>query len=103
MLPSRDVLPDVLPTGRLTAAARPVPEIRADLRRIPNFRNVITVIGCYAQSLGVLAAAVAIDRWWSWAAAFLLLGRAQALFAILGHEAAHRLLFSAKRANDFVG
>ena len=34
---------------------------------------------------------------------FLLMGRAFALYAILGHEAAHRLLFSNRRANDLVG
>jgi fatty acid desaturase len=31
------------------------------------------------------------------------MGRAFALYAILSHEAAHRLLFSNRRANDFVG
>jgi fatty acid desaturase len=103
MLPGPELLPEVLPTARLTAAGRPVPEVRAELRRIPNLRNAMSVAGCYLQSFGVLAAAVAINRWWAWALAFLLLGRAQALFAILGHEAAHRLLFSAKRVNDVVG
>ena len=38
-----------------------------------------------------------------WVATFVLMGRAFALYAILGHEAAHRLLFSKKRANDVVG
>src|SRR3954447_25669568 len=103
MLPPVDVLPDVLPTGRLTATGRPVPELRADLRRIPDARNALTVLGCYAQSFGVIAAAVAVNRWWAWGLAFLLLGRAQALFAILAHEAAHRLLFTAKVLNDGVG
>ena len=32
MLPSADVLPDVLPTGRLAANGKPVPDLRADLR-----------------------------------------------------------------------
>ena len=31
------------------------------------------------------------------------MGRAFALYAILGHEAAHRLLFSNRRANDLIG
>src|SRR3954468_13050481 len=103
MLPPVDVLPEVLPSDRLTAAGRPVPELRAELRRIPNVRNAVTVVGCYAQSFGVIAPAGALNRWWAWVLAFLLLGRAQALFAILGHEAAHRLLFTAKLANDGVG
>ena len=46
---------------------------------------------------------MAINRWWAWALAFVLMGRAQALLAILGHEAAHRLLFRAKGVNDVVG
>jgi fatty acid desaturase len=36
-------------------------------------------------------------------AAFVLMGPMHARFAILMHEAAHKLLFSSKRANDFVG
>ena len=38
-----------------------------------------------------------------YAAAFVLMGPALARFAILGHEAAHKLLFTNKRWNDFVG
>lgn len=103
MLPPRELLPDALPTERLTAAARPVPALREELRRIPNLANVGTVAGVYVQSFGVIALAAWLGTWWGWAAAFLLMGRAMALYAILGHEAAHRLLFSSKRANDLVG
>jgi fatty acid desaturase len=38
-----------------------------------------------------------------WVVAFVLMGRAHAQFAALMHEAAHRLLFRNKRANDWVG
>lgn len=103
MVPDTEVLPDVLPAGRLTASGRPVPAWREELRRIPDGRNALSVAGVYVQSFGVIAAAVAIDRWWAYAVAFVLMGRAFALYAILGHEAAHRLLFSSKRANDVVG
>ena len=103
MLPPSDLLPDVLPTERLTVTGRPVPPIREELRRIPDARNVLTVFGAYAQSFGVIAAAVAIGQWWAYVAAFLLMGRAHALLNILGHEAAHRLLFTSKQANDRVG
>ena len=103
MVPGPEVLPSVLPTQRLSASGRPIPEIREELRQIPDARNVLTVLGVYVQSFGVIAAAVAIGHWWAYAIAFLLMGRAFALYAILGHEAAHRLLFSNKRANDFVG
>ena len=103
MVPSPSVLPSALPTDRLTDTGRPVAELRASLRRIPDARNVITVAGAWLQSFGVVAAAVAIGRWWAYAIAFFLMGRAFALLNILGHEAAHRLLFSRKRVNDFVG
>jgi hypothetical protein len=43
MVPADDRLPDVLPTERLTASAMPVPELRAELRRIANVRNVGSV------------------------------------------------------------
>jgi fatty acid desaturase len=97
------VLPDVLPTERLNAAGRPLPAVRDGLRRIPDARNALTVAGAYLQSFGLIAAAVAIDRWWAYAVAFLLMGRAFALLNILGHEAAHRLLFTRRRINDFAG
>lgn len=103
MLPPAERLPDVLPTDRLSAAGRPTPAVRDELRRIPNARNALTVAGVFLQSFGVIAAAVVIGRWWAYTAAFLLMGRAFALYAILAHEAAHRLLFSAKRPNDVVG
>ena len=44
-----------------------------------------------------------IDRWWAYLLAFFLMGRGFALLNILGHEAAHRLLFSRRRINDLVG
>jgi fatty acid desaturase len=103
MLPGQGVLPDVLPTERLTATGRPIPPVREELRGIPNARNAITVVGAFAQSFGVIGAAVWIGQWWAYAIAFLLMGRAMALYAILGHEAAHRLLFTRKRWNDVIG
>ncbi|HEX4863054.1 MAG TPA: fatty acid desaturase family protein [Acidimicrobiales bacterium] len=103
LVPRSPVLPDVLPTERLSAAGRPVPAVRERLRRIPDGRNVLTVLGAWIQSFGVVAAAVWIDRWWSYAVAFFLVGRGFALLNILGHEAAHRLLFSRRKLNDVVG
>ncbi len=103
MTPPASVLPDVLPTDRLSEAGRPAPGLRASLRRIPGARNVVTVIGAWLQSFGVVAAAVAVDRWWAYLIAFFLMGRAFALLNILGHEAAHRLLFERKAVNDVVG
>ncbi len=110
MTPPDEALPLVLPTDRLNARGMPQPFLRDELRRIPNARNVANVVGVWLQSFGLIAlacwitpqvplvAALAI-----WALTFVLMGRAFALYAILGHEAAHRLLFSKKKVNDLVG
>jgi fatty acid desaturase len=101
MIPT--ALPDVLPTDRLTVAARPLPPVRQELRRISDAGNAWTVTAAWVQSLGVIVAAAAINRGWAYVAAFLLMGRGFALLNILSHEAAHRLLFSRRRANDGIG
>ena len=103
MAPPAERLPDVLPTERLLANGKPVPELRAELRRIPNLRNVGNVLSVWAQSFGVIALAIWISHPVAWVAAFLLMGRAFALYAILAHEAAHRLLFSNTKLNNFAG
>ncbi len=103
MVPPNGALPDVLPTGRLNEAGRPVPELREHLRRIPNLSNVVAVLGAYLQSVGVIIVALAIGRWWAYVVAFVLMGPGFARLSILAHEAAHRLLFSRRVANDVVG
>lgn len=103
MAPDDGRLPQVLPTDRLLAGGKPVPALRAELRRIPNARNVANVLGVLVQSFGVITLAVWLDHPVAWLAAFLLMGRAFALYAILAHEAAHRLLFSTRWLNDGVG
>ncbi|MEL7210323.1 MAG: fatty acid desaturase, partial [Actinomycetota bacterium] len=103
MVPPRSALPDTLPTDRLNETGKPRPPLRDELRRIPNVRNVANVVSVYVQSFGVIAAAVWLDHPVAWVVAFVLMGRSFALFAILGHEAAHRLLFSRRRWNDLVG
>jgi fatty acid desaturase len=103
MVPPEDVLPDVLPTDRLLANGMPVPEIRAELREIADLRNVGTVIATWAQALGTIGLAVWIGHPLAYVAAFLLMGPAFARFAILGHEAAHKLLFTNKAWNDRIG
>lgn len=103
MVPAADLLPDTLPSDRLTAQGRLIGELRADLRRIPDLRNALTVIGALGQTFGVIALAAWVDRPAGWLVAFLLMCRGFALLAILGHEAAHRLLFSNRRVNDGVG
>jgi len=103
MVPAPSLLPSVLPTGRLSAQGRLRPDLRAEMRRIPNLSNGLTVVGALAQTFGLIALAAWIDRPIVWVAAFVLMARGFALLAILGHEAAHRLLFSNRRLNDAVG
>ena len=103
MVPPQDLLPEVLPTERLSATGRPAPQLRDELRRIPNLANVGTVAGAYIQSFGLIALTVWIGHPLAYVVTFALLGRAHARFAILAHEAAHRLLFTNKRWNDGVG
>jgi fatty acid desaturase len=99
--------PEQLPAGRVTdlvrADGRPQPEFRDRLRRIPSWRNAWSVAFLWVQTIGVIALAV----WWGnpigFVIAFFLMGRAQAQFASLMHEAAHRLLLANRRANDLVG
>ena len=103
MLPDPEALTAFHPTERLTDNARPAPPWRDELRRIPNLRNAFGVFFLYAQTIGIIVAAVWIDNWLVWALAFLLMGRAHAQFAALMHEAAHRMLFRNRRVNDWVG
>lgn len=103
MLPSPELLPDVLPTDRLRKNGIARPEVRAELRRIPNARNAFTVVAALAQSAGVVIWAGWTGTWWSYLLAFLVMGRGHCQINILGHEAAHKLLFTNRFANDAAG
>ena len=103
MLPLPEALPDVLPTERLTGSGMPVAQVRAELRRIADVRNVFTVGALWVATIGLISATVWIAHPLAYLAAFVLMGPIFARFAILGHEAAHRLLFSKKRWNDVIG
>jgi fatty acid desaturase len=103
VVPADDVLPRVLPTDRLGPTGMARAEARAGLRRIPDARNALTVAGVWAQ----LAATVVVATRWPHplvlVTAVLVAGTLHARFAILMHEAAHRLLFSNRRVNDTAG
>ncbi len=103
MVPEPQTLPDVLPTDRLQTSGMPVPAVRAELRRISNAWSAITVAACLLQTFGVVGAAMWIGQWWAYLFAFVWMGRGHCLLNILGHEAAHRLLFTWRRLNDGVG
>ena len=103
MIPPADLRPAPSPNERITITGRATPEWRPTLRRVPNARNALAVASVWVQTLGIIVAAVWIGNPLAYVAAFLLMGRANAQFAALMHEAAHRLLFTNKRVNDFVG
>jgi fatty acid desaturase len=96
------MLPVVHETERIRIDGRPTPAFRERLRQIPSWRNLGSVVSLYLQTGAVVWATVAVGPW-VWPVTFVLMGRAFAQFASLMHEAAHRLLFGNKRANDLVG
>ena len=103
MVAGPDALPDVLPTDRLGPRAKPRPPWRDDLRRIPNARNALSVVWLVTMTVGVLWLAAWVANPVGYALAFVAEGCLIVRFNILGHEAVHRLLFSDKRLNDWVG
>lgn len=107
MLPPPELRPRVLPTERLNVKGMATQPLRGELRRIANVRNALSVAGLWLQTLGAILGVAWVVRhtgqWWLYGIAFVLMGRGHALFGILGHEAAHRLLFSNQRANDLIG
>ena len=103
VVPDPSVRPDVLPTDRLQANGMCVPELRPGLRRINNRRNALSVVALWAWVVAVVGVAVWVDSPFLYVAAFLLMGPLYVRFAILMHEAAHKLLFTNKAMNDWVG
>jgi len=103
MVPGPEALPQVLPTDRLLASGKAVPEVRAELRHVASVRNAFTVAALWLMIVALWAAAVWVHNPLGYAALFVLMGPMFARLAILGHEAAHRLLFRNRTANDFVG
>lgn len=102
MVPPREKLAPGASTPLVGPDGRPTAEFRSQLRRIPSWRNALSVVLLYAQTAAVLWFAVRFGPY-SWPFAFILMGRAHAQFASLMHEAAHRLLLANRRLNDFVG
>jgi fatty acid desaturase len=103
MVPEPSLLTPARETALVRADGRPHPAFREQLRRIPSWRNALSVASVWLQIVVIVGAAV----WWGnplgYLVAFLLMGRAHAQLMSLMHEAAHRLLFSNRRANDLVG
>lgn len=103
MVPAADRLPDVLPTARLTETAMPILELRAELRRISNWGSVWAVLVTWGHAVLTIGAVLWINHPLAYLAGIVFMGPVFARFAIIAHEAAHKLLFTNKRANDLVG
>ncbi len=103
MVPDASRRPDVFPTERLLDNGMCRPELRKDLRTIDDARNALSVVSVWCFVALVIGGAVWLGSPLAYLAAFVLMGPMYARFAILMHEAAHKLLFTNKRINDFVG
>ncbi len=97
-----DRLPQVLPTARLMANGMAIRDIRDELRHIADARNVVSVVGLWVSVVVLITVGVMLGPL-GCVAAFVLMVPVFARFAILMHEAAHKLLFSNRRINDWVG
>ncbi|HEX3946478.1 MAG TPA: fatty acid desaturase [Acidimicrobiales bacterium] len=103
MVPDPSVRPAVLPTDRLQANGMCVAELRPALRRIDDRRNALSVLALWLSVVAVVGVAVWVDNPFLYVLAFVAMGPLYVRFAILMHEAAHKLLFTDKRLNDWVG
>lgn len=103
MVPHSSAFTEVRPTSRITPNGHPKPELRAELRRIPNLRNAVSVSSIYVQNIAIVWAALILHNPIAYVIAFVLMGRAHAQILAMMHESVHRLLFSNRKLNDFAG
>ena len=105
-------LPEIEPfagSDRLRPDGRPKPEFRAELRRIPNAMNAFHTVFTLALPFAYCGLAVLAGDWSLivripvYALVFVAMGSWFQKVLTLNHEAAHRLLFSNKRWNDWIG
>jgi fatty acid desaturase len=90
-------------SDRLRPDGRPVPELRTELKQIPNLRNAITTLVSLLLPAAMVAGVIVIDHWLAVVAGVVLMGILQNRLFILHHEASHRLLFTNRRWNDLIG
>ncbi|NBV26965.1 MAG: hypothetical protein EBR99_06605, partial [Actinobacteria bacterium] len=102
LVPQIEDLAEVLPSERLLLNGVAIPELRAEFRRISTWRNVRAVTLAWTWLLG-LAYLGTHGGWLIGFACFIAMGPIHVRFAILMHEAAHKLLFRKKWANDWIG
>lgn len=96
-------------SDRLRPDGRPRSAFRAELRRIPNAMNAFHVVFTLSLPFGFVGLAVLASDWpivarfGVYAVVFVAMGSWFQRVLTLNHEAAHRLLFSDKRCNDWIG
>jgi fatty acid desaturase len=103
VVPPPAARPDVLPSDRLLANGMWSSERRRAMRRIDDRGNALSVASLWFWVVAVVALAVWVDNIALYAVAFIVMGPLYVRFAILMHEAAHKLLFTNKAVNDWVG
>lgn len=95
--------PEVFPTDRLLSTGKARPELRAELRKIDDRRNAVSVVMLWFSLVALIGGSTWINQWWAYLVAFVLMGPIYSRFEVLVHEAAHKLLFTNKRIDEWVG
>ena len=93
----------IAPNHKILANGHPDQELRTELRRISNVRNAISIASIYCQAGIIFWIPLTLNNPLFYVVAFLLIGRTHAQLLALMHESAHRLLFSNRLVNHFVG
>ena len=96
-------MPDVLADRASTPAACPTRRGGSSCAASPTDATRSPSSSTLAQSFGIVIAAAVVNTWWSYLIAFVLMTRGHVCLNILAHESAHRLLFTNRHANDWVG
>ncbi len=103
LAPTEDSLEPFAGSNRLRPDGRPRPEFRAELRRIPNLRNAWIVVWTLTLPFLWIGGALLVGHPLGWLVAFVAMGTWFQKILTLHHEASHRLLFSRRWINDWVG
>ena len=90
-------------SDRLRSDGRPRGDLRNKLRLINGRRNAFTCLICLALPVAVITGVVLVGHWIAVVVAVPIIGVLQVRMFILSHEGAHRLLFTNRRLNDFIG
>src|SRR5689334_10361405 len=66
-------------------------------------RAAVDLVLVWGVIAGAIGTAVALDRWYVYAIAIVIIGSRQNALATLAHEAWHSLLFPSRALNHWVG